>query len=438
MPTWRYRAIPLHSVLTTAMPEVSSGRPAGAAAAVQRGEISAASAVEARAALRAIGLLAVEMTGGRERSSMTVALPGAPAWASYLRRRRSAVRADLFDSLATMLDSGLPLVEAVDALTRSIGEGRGWVRRSSLRSMLIELREALRSGQSPAEAAQRHTSWFDAADIALLRAGLEGGSLPQTLRAMASREESNEELSHRMVAALSYPTLIVCAALGVTVFLSVKTLPTLVGILTDAGIEPPGLTLAVMNIGIMLADWWGLILLGVIFLPAAIVILRQVAVRRENLDRDLFGGTERLPPAFLRRHAVGSFSLRLAQLLQAGVPLVESLRILAPTCRLAALGRQLHSVADVVERGAEFGDALEASPYWFDAEFTLQVQTAQRAGALEAVLVRLGNRELRRTQRLLDRFTALLEPAAILLLAGLVGTIVMAGVLPLIRLQEML
>ena len=95
------------------------------------------------------------------------------------------------------------------------------------------------------------------------------------------------------------------------------------------------------------------------------------------------------------------------------------------------------SAADRVERGEELAEAMD-DEIWFDAEFRRLLAIGQSTGELDSLLERIGQRYARQAKRLIDRLAALLEPCVILTLAVLVGLVVMAAILPLLRLQEVL
>ena len=421
MSVWRYTAIELGSA------HVSRKR---------RGEVAGESAAEVRASLRRIGLQVIDLRQTRSAArdavnglagSVTGALGNSAG--RYLRQRRRHERAELYDSLATMLDSGLPLLEAVDTV---IGSTRR--RRSSLRSMLVQVREELRSGLSLGQAMTRHHSWFDPSEVAMVRAGQHGGTLSEVLTTLAERHERSGELTNRLVSALAYPAIVALVGIGVVVFLSVRTLPSLTQILTDNGIEVPALTRNVMALGQLLAGSWLLLIIGLlavlIGMPLAGGLARRLAVRLPTW-------VQRLRPKVLRRMAVAQVSLQLAELLRTGVPMVEAIRVLAPTTTAGGLRRRLRSAADLLERGEELSAALN-DDQWFDSEFRRLLDIGQTSGELEVLLERIGHRYTRQATRLIDRLTALLEPVVILTLALLVGLVVMAAILPLLRLQEIL
>ena len=243
------------------------------------------------------------------------------------------------------------------------------------------------------------------------------------------------ELAAKLIGTLTYPVVVAMVGLGVVVFLSTRTLPQLTELLTQSGVDTPRLTAVVMSIGQLLASWWWLILAS--FAAGAFAV---VALGRIGRDRgyQLAGRFDRFIPKVMRRLLVARMSGELAEMTAAGVPVTEALRVIAPTFGPPfgiGLRIQIERAVDQIERGDTIGEAL-SDPTWFDPQFTALVAAGQASGELDTMLSRLASRETRRAHRLVDRLASLLEPAVILLLAVMVGTVAMAAILPLIRLQE--
>ncbi len=396
--------------------------------APRRGELAGDSAADVRASLRRIGLQVIELKPIRRRSLPSVAWLGPlrDVMHRHARRRRMQDCAELYDGMATMLRSGLPLLETVDVLSDNAA-ARG--KRNPRRAMLVQLRERLRSGDSLAAAMRAHPGWFDATEIAMVEAGQHGGTLPEVLIRLSERCRQSGALGQKLIGALAYPTIVALVGIGVVIFLSVRTLPDLVAILDQSGVETPLLTRIVMAFGTTLAAWWWLVLsigaLGVLALAIGMTVLGRREWR-----------VGRFAPLVFRRMGAARVSLQLAELLRSGVPMVDALRVLARTTG-PALRRRLEDAAHAVERGDDLADALHDGQ-WFDGEFRRLVQIGQMSGELDELLDRIGQRYERQSTRLIDRLASLLEPAVILSLAVLIGFVVMAAVLPLVRLKEVL
>ena len=412
MSVWRYSAVAL------------AGANQGA---VRSGEVSGESAAAARAALREIGLqvlvlrpLAAESGGRRSTRGW---------WLAHLRTRRRLLRAHLYDGLATLLESGLPLLEALDTTIKSFPR-----RRSPLRQALVQVRESVRSGELFGQSLLPHASWFDPSEIAMVEAGQHAGDLAGVLRTLSERLERSGELRSRLAAALTYPAIVALTGIAVLVFISTQTLPELVDILRDSGLAIPALTQNVMGLGQALAEYWWVLALSALLSFGAFLGVRSWA-HRYRLQWPVW--LRRLAPSLGRRLAIAQLSSRLSELLRAGVPLVESLRVVAPTMRGDTLRRSVIAVAARVEHGEELSAAMD-DPLYFDAEFRRLLELAQASGDLDILLEKLGRRYERAAQRQIAQLASMLEPLVILALAIAIGLVVMAAVLPLARLQDIL
>jgi type II secretory pathway component PulF len=235
---------------------------------------------------------------------------------------------------------------------------------------------------------------------------------------------------------LTYPAIVSCVGVGVVMFLSTKTLPDLVGILRDAGVEPPGLTLGLMTVGRALWQHG----VTVLVLGAAIAFIGGGVFVKLRPGHQLPRWTRRLVPACARRALLARAWSGLAELLRTGVPLIEAMRITAPTVGGligSSLAAGLRGAADAIERGSAVVDAL-ADDIWFDDECRRLVSIGESAGELPDILSRLAERSHRSAVRSIDRLASVLEPAVILLLAVIIGFVVMGAVLPILRLQEII
>lgn len=387
-----------------------------------RGEVAAATRAEARAALRRIGLQVLEVRPLTIRQGVPAGLLR-EAWHRHVRNRRRSSRSELFDGLATLLGSGLPLLESIEALRSSAARAS---RPAAL--LLMRLREALKGGSSFSDALRAESAWFDGVECAMIAAGERAGTLPGVLRSLSERQERSAKVAEKLAGALAYPAVVLLLGIGVVVFLSTQTLPELVRILTDAKVEPPALTSAVVVAGSVLTEHGILLLLGLLLVGGGALVLPTWLARSG-------GSLDRLRPELIRRMRVAGVASGIAELLFAGVPLVESVRVVAPTLGRSSLQGVLRTAAERLERGDPPAVAFSGTT-WFDAEFLRLLELGTSTGELPALLERVGARYRRSAERAIDRAAAILEPAAIVALATLVGTVALAAVLPLVRLRE--
>jgi general secretion pathway protein F len=391
------------------------------------GEQLGADAYAVRATLRRAGLT-VEQVHEIATGPAATAVPSIcrQAWWARQRRRRRSQRADLADAIATMLGAGLPLDAALTTLIASP------VRPTAERHMLIALREGLRAGSPFSEAAAAHPGWFDALDLAMLRAGQQAGDLIPVLRSLAEHHQRIGELGHQLLAALAYPALLLTLAIGVTVFLSQTTLPKLATLILDAGGQVPALTSAVISIGAFLVGEWPLVVAGLLGGGWLLSRLPQWLPAGSSLRR--WCGTT-LIARTRRRSRIANLASTLARLLRSGLPLVEGLQAVAATGDSRALSTAMLAAAERIRGGGTLSDAI-AQADLFDPEFAQLLRLGEDSGELPQMLDRIADRYRRVAQRSLERLTALLEPGAILALAILIGLIAFAAVLPLLAISR--
>lgn len=411
MTSWRYKARDPNTL------EIVSS-------VIQADTDTAARSALRKAGLRPIQIKAIRAAQATKDSSLLRMLH------RHLRSRRVHHKADFYDSVATLLDAGIPMSKAFRTMASS-GSGH-----RSISAMIHTLADAIQSGVSLGDAMAEHPGWFDEAEIAMIRSGQQSGEMSGILHRLADRQSRSGELSSKITGALAYPMLVTCIGIGVTIFLSTKTLPQLVGILIDADIEPPRLTVWVMGIGqaVWIHGFWILLGLVVVLIGGGLGISILSKRSQGHIPTAVAAS---IPAVFLRIRTSESL-LTLAELLETGVTLVDALRVVAPTMR-GYLGTMLAvsyaESASNIEQGQPVSCIFE-DPIWFAEEHRQLIKAGEAAGELSRTLERIGNRDLRSARRLLDRFAAMIEPAAIVCLAVLIGTVVMAAVLPLIRLQE--
>lgn len=410
MTTWRYQAVEPRTT------EIRSNL------------IDADTSAAARAAIRRAGLKPIEIKEIRKRDASKGAL------GSWYRRRlrshRTSTKSDFYDSLSILIDAGVPIVVALQTLGRS-RDGRGGVS-----VLAASLGDDLRAGSTLGQAMRIREDWFDGTETAIIDAGQRAGELTSSLRRLAEKQTRKGELATRLVGALAYPFLVCVVGVGVSLFLSVKTLPELVGILEDAQVEAPALTLWIMDLGQRLVQS------GLWIMPiTAMIGLLLFGVSRvlpDQTRRRLLRWFVICNPRVFRKSKSAEAMISLAELLETGVTLVESVRVITPTLRGGIglhLAVSMSTAAEKIEQGEPVG-CLFNDPLWFSEEHRQLLRVGEEAGELAEALGKLGELDRRAASRSLDRMTSMLEPASILLLAVFVGMVVMAAVLPLVQLQE--
>ena len=396
----------------------------------QSGELTAESPAAARSLLRQASLSVLDLRPVRERKQLRFAGLETLA-ASWLRRRRAGRKAELLESLATLIESGIPLRHAVEIA------GHGSRVPRAVRRLTQDLADRLGEGGTLHEVCANQRGWFDELEIAVLEVAQQSGDLSGSMRRLAERQSRSSALRDKIIAAVTYPVLIGLVTMLVVVLLSTKTLPPIVDMLTASDIEIPRLTQVLVLVGGVIASPAALL---VAILTGAIVVVAFALLRAGTQSRVAPSWYVRMLPAVCHRLPISALARDLADLIASGVPMAQATQILAPTLRGPGTS-PLRASLDSARRSMIGGAALEVAfddELWFDAEFRRLLAVGQESGELPAMLRRLADRYEQRSRRAIDRLASLLEPAAILIMSGVVGTVVLAAVLPLIRMQELI
>lgn len=394
------------------------------------GDLIAATPSEARRALRAMGLSPVRLKERRRAASKSkLAHALIVSWEDYRRSKRGAARAELCDALATMLESEIPLAAGLHVLAEDASAA------SSARRFAMRLEAGVREGGSFSQAVAAESSWFDASEIAMVGAGELSGELARVLRTIATRAIQGDERRSAIGAALLYPAAVATVGVGVALFLANRTLPQLTTVLESAAVPVPRLTSIVMGVGQFL--WQNMLLIAVLL---AITTVGVVAAWHLVVDRSpaLITSVRRATPRWKTDQVLARWLRQLGDLLDAGVPLVPALESAGSTCRgvlAARLRRDVDDAAARVGRGEDPIDAVQGI-----RELSPEVRQVMRVGAdsgeLTPMLRRVADRLDRKADRALVRWSRLIEPAAVIVMAACVGVVVMAAVLPILSLQE--
>jgi len=340
------------------------------------------------------------------------------------------VLANMYGQLAALLRSGVPLLRSLRLLRDQSSNPR-------LKEVLGDVFERVEDGSSLAEAMQRHPAVFRTMTTSMIDAGTEGGFLEDALERIADFTEEQEDLKSRTAGALAYPAFVavfgVSVVIGLMIFIVPKFAKTFQR-LRDAG-ELPWLTKALLSVSGFMNQYWWLLLIGLI--ATIILVQRQVATPRGTRAWDAFKLKVPSAGVIFQNLAIGRFCRVLGTLLENGVPLLRSLQISRQATGNEVLAEVIDSAAADVSEGKSLAQTLSHSEH-FPAEICEMVSVAEESNTLDAVLIGISERLERRTSRRLDLFVRLLEPLMLLILAAVVGGVMLALLLPIMKMSTTL
>lgn len=335
--------------------------------------------------------------------------------------RRARLDERLFaQELAVLLEAGIPLLEAVQTLREKDGPG----------AVLDTVLAAVREGRPMSAALQ--AAGFAPLFVALVAASERNGQLAPTLRQHAAYLAWAQALQGRLIAAATYPVLLLAAGYGVIVFLLLYVLPRFAGVFDGLGRDLPGASQALMDLGVAAQAHLGPSIALAVALPLALVLgARQPAVRAA-VQRRLWGLPVLGPQ--LRVLALARLYRTLGLLLGAGVPALPALAlaegVLAPPLRPA-----LATTAAAVGGGQRLSQALDAAGLATPVARRM-VRVGESSGELAAMFERAAAFHDDEVSRLAELVTRAVNPALMLVMGVVIGGIVVLMYLPIFSLME--
>jgi len=324
--------------------------------------------------------------------------------------------------IATLLSSGIPLVEGLSALTEQTENVR-------LRAALGKARDRVNEGAHFADALAQ-TETFPDLYVSMVRAGEAGGALDTVLERLADYLESQVRLRNKVSSILIYPSVMFAFALVVIGVLVTVVLPQITELLTSLNQELPFYTRWIIGLSNFARSWWWAIGFG--FVCIAMGLRAAIGTDR---GRDTFDSLKLRLPVIgrtVRIIAIARFSRTLATLLAGGLPIVRSLDTAKHVANNTVLGRAIDAARESITEGASVAAPLRNSGE-FPPMVTHMIGVGERSGQLESMLSKIADTYEEQVETTVTRMTALLEPLLILLMVGIVVVIILATLVPLLQ-----
>jgi len=383
----------------------------------RKGEIEAPSERDVRARLKAKGLTPRRLEG--------VASQVSHDSGKAIRGLNQAETVTFLQQLATLLDAGMPLVEALDSITNGMESKRSMQIVASLRQQVLE-------GHALADAMAAHG--FDDTIRNMVAAGEETGQLDAVAVRLAELLESRQQLHQDILSAVLYPLIISGFGILVMVFLLTVVVPQVAGVFARAGGHLPWLTQVLIDLSEGLRSYgiWLLLLLFTLVLSYRLA-LRQDAMR-DARDRFLLA----LPGigGLLRKIETARYARTLGMLLSGGVPALSAMHIAAQSVGMLPVRQATMEARDSLREGESLASKLAQSGYIPHLAVRL-IAVGEQSGKLDAMLLRVAESYETESARSLKRMVTILEPLLVMVMAVMVGTLAMAILLPIMEMNEL-
>jgi len=346
-----------------------------------------------------------------------------------LRSFRKVSKSQIVDftkQLATLLNSGIKLTEALSVLTLQTSDHR-------FKTALTEIRDRVVTGESFTDALNEYRDYFDVIYVAMVRVGEVTGTLGGSLRTIANFMEKRQRVEAKVVTAMIYPIVLICFCVLAVLILTTKVIPKIGAQIERAGQELPWITAQLMNFSHVIMSWWILVILA--GLAAVVLILRKIfRTERGAYLRDKFILSLPFFGPLIKQRVVARFASTLSTLIGSGLAMAESLRVVAETTGNSLMKRAIQHARERILAGADIATPLRDSGV-IDPAIAHMVAVGEKSGELETMLKSISENLESSTDVVIERLSAAVEPVIIIVMAGVVGVIAYATILPILRIS---
>ena len=322
---------------------------------------------------------------------------------------------------STMIDAGLPLVQSLKVLGDQIEN-------PTFKTAVRDINNSVQSGSTLSDSMRKFPKAFDDLYCNLVAAGEAAGILDSILKRLAEYIEKAERLKRKVKSAMTYPAAIMFVAISVIIVLLVFVIPVFEEVFQGMGSALPTLTQYVVDASKLLVENAVAFIIGFI-----IFCILMYKFLKTNVGKQLFDKALLKTPVLgdlTRKSAVSKFTRTLATMLQAGVPIMTSLDIVASTAGNTVVEAAIQESRHAISEGRSLSDPLLESGV-FPGMVTQMIAVGEEAGALDAMLLKIADFYDEEVDAAVDAVTALIEPMLIVFLGSTVGLVVIAMYLPI-------
>ncbi len=327
-------------------------------------------------------------------------------------------------SLAMMLNAGLPLI---DALRTQLLETRS----KPMRKILSAIITAVENG-TPFWKSMEDQCLFSPYEIALVRIGEESGNLSRNMEYLSEQQEKDRALKQKVKMAMIYPSIVLTLMLIIVMGLGLFVLPNLVQVLLSLNADLPLATRIVIYIA-RVFEKDGMIFVPLLFIALIFFFLLAKFTRFRVVSQWI---VFKIPGvgSLARQATIAHFGVILGGLLRAGVPLVDALASLVDVTHLVVYKRFYADLLEHITIGDSFSKSFDAIPSTrrlLPVSVQQLVVTGEKSGALSEVLLKISEIYDKKTAETAEKLPTILEPALLLFIGGLVGTVAFAIIVPI-------
>lgn len=347
-------------------------------------------------------------------------------WLKKLQRVSESEKTLFTRQLATMIEAGLPIDQALGILTKQLKNDR-------MKEILETASHDVEGGLSLSASLSKYPDVFDRIYVNLIKAGEASGALDKVLARLADVGERNREFTSSIKQAMIYPIIVLTAMGGVFTIMIVFVLPKLTDMYKDMGVALPLPTQIMLWISQFITNQWWLLLAGLGTAAAGLyyyskTVYGQYQLAYISLKTPILG-------SLIVKTNLAQFSRTLSLLVSAGLPFLECLEIVSQGLSNLLFRNALRDASKQVERGINLSVPLRNNPL-FPPILSQMLVVGEETGKIDEVMLKISNFFESDVERSLKNITVALEPLIMILLGLVVGVLIFSIVTPIYKLTS--
>ncbi len=364
---------------------------------------------------------AVVATGSKQQGSREVTI-------GFLNRVPLTTVSEMTRQLATLLKSGVPVVDSLAAIVEQTEDQR-------LAQTMAQVRRSVNEGSALHQALREHPRVFPALYANMVKAGEASGTLELVFLRLADFIEAQVRLRSQVRSALMYPAIMISIAMLVVTMLMTFVVPKLVEIIVEGGGTLPLPTKVLIFVSELFQNWFWLF--SLMFAGAIWAFNRWIKTEEGELKWDRVKLRTPLFGDLLKKIVMARFARTLGTLMGAGVPLLTALEICMNVVDSAVYRGVLDAARGQIRDGDSISAPLKRSGH-FPPMVTQMIAIGEKTGEVEEMLANVAGAYEQQVETKVARLTTLLEPMMIVVLGGIVAAIVFAVLMPMLSMNEAL
>ncbi len=388
-----------------------------------KGEIEAQSSEQALEAIRKMDIFPIDVKKKNDFLNLSIKSTKEVGPKTKISDNNLIVFTRQFSSL---VDSGVPILQG---LTIMIEQQKDM----QLKGILTKIREGIESGSSLSDSLKKFPRVFNDLYVSLVESGEKGGVLDRVFKRLAVYFEKILKLKRKIKGAMIYPIIVLAVAIGVIVILMTFVIPVFANLFASVGAKLPALTRDVISFSDFMREYIFYILIAF----AVLVFLFKTYGKRESGRRNIDKLFLKIPVIgnLLKKVAIARFARTLSTMVESGVPILAGLGIVSKTSGNKIIEEALLQTKEDVSSGSPLSSALNKTKL-FPPLVIQMVIVGEKTGNLDAMLNKVADYYDEEVDNAVNNLTQMLEPALIVFLGIVVGTLVVAMYLPIFNLGK--